>query len=318
MNRHSRVIVILLLIVLTALGTAIVLFRIDVGKDAGGMESGSSVSVSSDENSAAVVYKDSSGLFGLKDKSGNIILEPEWAELSALGSESFRAKLITRSAALYGVIDRKGDITVPFVYDEISRISDYLYCARLCDSGKYHFYGTDFSLLMTGAADSYFLEGTSLFVKQGEDTFTYKQGEILSLVRAELPRFKRPIDMNIKVEDPEVLTVMNCAQWSRFGDTAIAFLDILRRNKPDGLSEITEISALSDVTAAVNEKLSWKGKLSDNTYVCLSDDEGENIVYLDTELIIQSEEVADANICLKVGFRKNEMGEWLICEATII
>ncbi|MGN0631159.1 MAG: WG repeat-containing protein [Ruminococcus sp.] len=317
MNKHSRVIVIFLLIILSVLCAAIILFRIDVGKDAGGMESSSSLSVSSDGNSVAIVYKDSSGMYGLKDKSGNIILEPEWAELVSLGGGSFCAKLVTRLDTLYGVIDWKGDIIVPFVYDEITRISDYLYSARLRDSGKYHFYGTDLSLLMNGSADSFFLEGTNLFFKQGEDTFTYKQGEKLSLVRAELPRYKRPVDIDIKVENPDVLSVMDCAEWSSFGDSVITILDAVRRNKPELLAEASERSVISDILSAIKEMEQWKGRISDNTYVYTVDSNGETIVYLNTELIWQMEDETECSVPLELGFMKNETEEWLLSEAVI-
>lgn len=317
MNKHSRVIVIFLLIIMLVLCAAIILFKADVGKDAGSIESSSSLSVSSDGNSAAIVYKDSSGMYGIKDKSGNIILEPEWAELSSLGGGNYCAKLVTRLDTLYGVIDWKGDIIVPFVYDEITRISDYLYSARLRDTGKYHFYGADLSLLMNGSADSFFLEGTNLFFKQGEDTFTYKQGEKLSLVHAELPRYKRPIDLDIKVENPDVLSVMDSSEWSSFGDKVITILDAVRRSKPELLADSSERSVISDILSAINEMEQWKGRISDNTYVYTEDSNGETIVYLNTELLWQTEDETEYIIPLELGFIRNETEEWLLSEAVI-
>lgn len=306
-----------LLIIMLALCAAIILFKADVGKDAGSTESSSSLSVSSEGNSAAMVYKDSSGMYGLKDKSGNIILEPEWAELASLGGGNYSAKLVTRLDTLYGVIDWKGDIIVPFVYDEITRISDYLYSARLRDSGKYHFYGTDLSLLMNGSADSFFLEGTNLFFKQGEDTFTYKQGEKLSLVHAELPRYKRPIDLDIKVENPDVLSVMDSAGWSSFGDKVITILDAVRRSKTELLSDPSERSVISDILSAIDEMEQWKGRISDNTYVYTADSNGETIVYLSTELVWQTEDETEYSLPLELGFIRNETEEWLLSEAVI-
>lgn len=320
MNRHSRIIVILLLIILAALSAAIVLFRIDVGKDAGDAGKGSSAYVQYDDSSSAIVFKDGSGLYGLKDRDGNIILEPEWSELTVLGSGSFRARLNTRSETMYGVIDRKGDITVPFMYDEINRISDYLYSAKLHDTGKYHFYGNDFSLLINGAADSFFLEGTSILISQGQDTFTFKQGENLSLVRAELPRFKRPVDLKIKVEDPEVLSAMDCMQWSRFADDAVAFIDALRRNNIKFLCDESEKNAFYDIISEIKEIDSWKGRLSDNTFVYMINSEGEDSVYLETELTLPTENENDTeqNIPLRIQFKENETtGEWLIIKAAV-
>lgn len=322
MNRHSRIIVVLLLLILSALCAAIILFRMDIGKNTDNSGNNLSVSVSSEDSSTVIVYKDSNGLYGLKDRSDNIILEPEWSELTSIGNSGFRAKLNTRTGTLYGVIDRKGDIAVPFVYDDITHISDYLYSARLRDSGQYHFYGNDLSLVTEGAADKFFLEGTSLIINQGQDTFTYKQGDKLSLVRAEIPRFKRPVILNIMVENPKALSIMDCIQWSNFGDDTIAFLDAIRRNNSDLLYDASEINAFSDVSNEIKELTSWKGKLSENTFVYTADYGEEISIFLETELLFKQESEnkneTELNIPLKLEYRKSEStGEWLIYKANV-
>lgn len=320
MNRHSRIIVVLLLLILSALCAAIILFRIDIGKDTDNSGNNLSVSVSSEDNTAVIVYKDSNGLYGLKDRSDNIILEPEWSELTSIGNSGFRAKLNTRTGTLYGIINRQGDIAVPFVYDDITHISDYLYSARLRDSGQYHFYGNDFSLVTEGAADKFFLEGTSLIIDQGQDTFTYKQGDKLSLVRAEIPRFKRPVSLSITVENPKALSVMDCIQWSNFGDDTIAFFDAIRRDDSGLLYDASEINALLDVIDGIKEFTSWKGKLSGNTFVYTSDYDEESSIFLETELLFkqETENETELSIPLKLEYKKSEStGNWLIYKANV-
>lgn len=318
MNRHSKIIVILLLLVLISLGTAIVMFHISVGKDVRITEKSPSVPEMTDSRSSVDVFKDKNGLFGLKDSGGTIILEPEWTELESFDANFFRAKLITRSGSFYGVIDRNGNITVPFVYSEIKKISENVYAASLNDTEEYLFYSKNFTLLLPTSADNYYLMDTELCIVKGEDKFTYEQGEDLSLIKAEIPRFKRPITLGITIEDTAILSVVNSSQLSDIGDKAIAFLDMLRRNKTVDLSEITDSVSYADIISTVKTEHDWKGKLSDDTYVysAVSEDNNELKIYLETELIIQNEESDTENIPLVLGFRKDEEGQWLICEAS--
>ncbi len=304
--------------VLISLGTAIVMFHISVGKDVRNTEKSSSMSDMTDSYSPVNVFKDKNGFFGLKDSGGTIILEPEWTELEPFDKNFFKAKLITRSGPLYGVIDLNGNITVPFVYNEVKKISENIYAASLNDTEEYLFYSKDFTLLLPTSADNYYIIGTDLCIMKGEDKFTYEQDDELSLIKAEIPRFKRPITLNITIEDKTILSIINSSQLSDLGDKTITFLDMLRRNKTVGLSDITDSEALTDIISTVKTEHDWKGKLSDNTYVysAASENNNELRIYIETELIIQNQESNIENIPLILGFRKDEEGQWLICEAS--
>ena len=319
MNKHSRIIVILLLAVLVLLGTAITLFYIDVGKDARSTEDNTSLSGNSQHENSARVFKDSNGLCGLEDSNGTVILEPEWTELVPIGNSFFKAKLLTRADSLYGVIDSEGDVTVPFVYEDIERQSDYIYAAELKDTGQYLFYGNDFSLLLPHAADSYYMEGTNLCVFYGEDEFDYKQGEKLSLVKAVLPRFKRPVSVTLTIDDPDLLSVMESCEWSDFADHAIEFLDVFRRNRTDRLEEITDSSSLPEIKEALETKPSWTGKTSDSVYVYKTEFDGILTVYLELELVLEnSDEESESyeNNRLRAAFRKDKEGQWKLWEVS--
>lgn len=319
MNRHSKIIVILLLIVLISLGTAIVMFHISVGKDVYSTEKSSFLPEVTDNLSSVDVFKDKNGLFGLKDSVGTIILEPEWAELEPFDTDFFKAKLITRSGSLYGVIDRNGNITVPFVYSEIKKLSENVYAASLNDTEEYLFYNKDFILIFPTSADNYYLMDKELCIVKGNDKFTYEQDDELSLIKAEIPRFKRPINLNIIAENEAVLSVVNSSQLSDIGDKAVLFLDMFRRNKTVGLSEIIDSASLADITAFVKTKHEWKGKLSDNTYVYTisPEDNDELRIYIEIELIIPNEEENAKNIQLTLVFRKDDEEQWIICETFI-
>lgn len=319
MNRHSRIIVILLLAVLVLLGTAITLFYIDVGKDARSSGVSSSLTGNTQHENSARVFKDSNGLWGLEDSSGTVILEPEWSELVPIGNSCFKAKLLTRADSLYGVIDSEGDVTVPFVYENIERQSDYIYAAELKDTGQYLFYGNDFSLLLPHAADSYYMEGTNLCVSYGEDEYYYKQGENLSLVKAVLPRYRRPVSVTLTIDDPELLAVMESLEWSDFADRAIEFLDAFRRNQRDRLEEITDNASLPEVIKALETKPLWTGKTSDSIYVYKAEFDGALTVYLELELVLEKsdeESENDESARLRASFRQDKEGQWKLQEVT--
>lgn len=309
---------IFLMIVLISIGTAIIMFYINVGKDVESTSYNYSSSEMENSQTSVYVFKDQNGLFGLRDLSGTVILEPEWTELTPIGTDFFMAKLIVRSNSLYGVIDRKGEIIVPFVYSEIKQINDYIYSARIDDTGEYLFYSNNFELLFSCSADSYITDDNNLCIIKGEDkfTYTYSQDSEIVLIKAELPRSKRPIKLELSVDDVNVLSFMESKQWSDFGDKVILFLDAFRRNKTECLPEITDESALNEIRLLVEQKHLWKGKISDNAYVYSVESNEENVLYFRVELLIPLEDETEfQSVPLFVSFRKNETGEWLINDA---
>lgn len=318
MNRHSRIIMIFLMIVLISIGTAIIMFYINVGKDVESTSYNYSSSEEDRNQSSAYVFKDKSGLFGLRDSSGTVILEPEWTELTQICSDFFMAKIIVRSNSLYGVIDYKGDIIVPFVYSEIKQLSDYVYSAKVDDTGEYLFYGNNFELLFPFSADSYIVDDNNLCITRGEDKFTYSQGDEVVLIKAEMPRSKRPIKLELSVDDENVLSFMESKQWEDLGDKVILFLDAFRRNKTEHLSEITYEDALSEIRLLVEHEHLWKGKISDNAYFYTVDSSEKNVIYFRIELLIPFEDESEfQTVPLFISFKKNKTGEWLINDAFI-
>ncbi|MDE6020282.1 MAG: WG repeat-containing protein [Ruminococcus sp.] len=318
MNKHSRIIMIFLFIVIIALVTAIVVFHINAGKEAAVISKNDSDINASDVQYAASMFRDQNGLWGLKDSGGTIILDPEWNELIQINSDYFKAKLITRSGALYGVIDRNGDIIVPFVYSKIERLSEFVYSAKIRDSEEYLFYGRDFRLLLPYSANSYTADDSNLYITKDNDKFTYKQGEGLDLIKCEFTRLKRPINLTIILDDPQLISIMSSSQWSNTVNRIIIFLDALRRNKTDALSEIIFLDSFSDITALVKTKHQWRGRLSNDIYLytCESDESEINILCMKTELIVSGEEETEfENIPIVLCFSKDETGEWLISDA---
>lgn len=309
---------IFLMIVLISIGTAIIMFYINVGKDVKSTPYNYSSSEVGSNQSSAYVFKEQNGLFGLRDSSGTVILEPEWTELNPICTNFFMAKIIVRSNSLYGVIDCKGDIIVPFVYSEIKQISDYVYSAKIDDTGEYLFYDNNFELLFHFSADSYIVDDDNLCITRGEDKFTYNQGDEIVLIKAEMPRIKRPIKLELSVDDVNVLSFMESEQWGELGDKVILFLDALRRNKTEYLSKITYEDALSEIRMLVEQERLWKGKISDNTYFYTVDGNEKNVLYFRVELLIPFEDKTEfQNVPLFIGFKKNKTGEWLINNAFI-
>ena len=78
-----------------------------------------------------IIYSDKNK-FGVKDETGNIIIEPKYTKLIRLGEEGYIARFNSR----FGVIDKKGEIKVPFKYRHVERI-----LGRWVKLGNYSDYG---------------------------------------------------------------------------------------------------------------------------------------------------------------------------------
>lgn len=64
-------------------------------------------------------YDKETGLYGLKDADGNVVLEPTYTRIYAFEGEY--ARVTAENEDIYGMIDRSGALVIPVEYDEIER-----------------------------------------------------------------------------------------------------------------------------------------------------------------------------------------------------
>ncbi len=113
------------------------------------------------------------GLWGLRTRSGRVLLKPAWAYLRITDEDTLIAR--RRNEKLFGMIDSAGKTLLPFIYSDISSIGgERLWVAKLEEDDKvqYHFFRKDGVLWSNTAWDYYEYHGTTLMLTQGKNQFS--------------------------------------------------------------------------------------------------------------------------------------------------
>jgi hypothetical protein len=309
LNKHTRLLVVMLFAILILLVTAIVVFYMDVNK---GSQERVVTAEQTDSTQASHVFQGSNGLYGLMDASGNTVLEAEWQELSAIGNHCFLSCLTTGSGTLKGVIDQEGDIIVPFVYESIEPLTDFLYVGKLAEDGTYFFYNADFQLLLSGAWDAYSVVDETLCLECDGDQFVYGLGADLTLCEIRLFRQIRPISFTLELQDTELLRKMAWDDWCEIADMLMAYLDDYRRGHLDALEEITNAADLTEIVTASSTDFSWKGGAIDAISVVAAETEDDPLLQCSMVLTVEDAETTYST-CLQLTFSPDDLGDWKLC-----
>ncbi len=315
MIKHARIIVAMLLVILAGLIAAMIMFRIDINKSPSGSTDDLPETAGYDPYvSKAYVFMDETGLYGLRDGKGNIILEAEWTRLREIENQFFKAELMTRSGSVYGIVSSDGDVKVPFVYDEIEQISDHIYAGRLADEGRYMFYDAEFSLIFKESADSYSIADEILRIKRSGDEFVYNVKAEPVLAESSLFRKNRPISFTLRITDKEILTALAPSEQQETADLLLEYLDIYRRDQKERLRDITSASSLAEINLNTDTDFKWIGRLSDSIICYMAEEEEKSTLYCEAELYYD-ENGEEKSVILKIGFGRSADEEWVLTYA---
>lgn len=180
MNKHMRLVVSVLFIVIILLAVAITRFYSDTTKSPGSGGSQPAVAKMLDADSAGNrIFEDSSGLFGIADSSDRILVSPEWKELSFASSGICTASQRIKGKDLCGCIDYEGNVTVPFIYSSISRRTigeKVIYIAQASADSSCVVYDENFVPCFSRAWKGFLISGDDIVLNTDKGVYTYSAG----------------------------------------------------------------------------------------------------------------------------------------------
>lgn len=151
MSRNIRVIFVILSLIFVVFTWRIIQFYIDVNtvpiKD---KPEAPTFSKLSDEYYS---FGDN-GFYGVKERSGKIIIEARWNEIVKLGADRFAVSGYTSKGLRYGIIDTGENVVVPFIYKSLKNYSDEFLCGTT-ESGTYVLFDNCGNALINEEWDSF-------------------------------------------------------------------------------------------------------------------------------------------------------------------
>ena len=177
MNKHTRLVVSVLFIVIIALAIAITRFYSGSEKITGSGSEHFTIERKLDiDGRGNRIFQDSSGLYGIIDVSERVIVSPEWQELRFAGEDRCIASKRIMNRNLFGCIDYEGNIIAPFVYSSVERIQsegNTLYIGYSADGSGSVVYNDRFVSCLSRPWDSCTLDGSDLVLRSGSGSYTY-------------------------------------------------------------------------------------------------------------------------------------------------
>ncbi len=182
MNKHLKIFVSVLFIVIIILAICITRFYFDVSKDTGKNTSTAVIYSKKEQCSEDMcIFESENGLLGVADENNNIILEPQWNSIEIenenffiVSSDSFG------SENLYGCVDSEGNTRIPFIYSGFEKFGTEnmtFYVGKIAEENSCIVYDNSFNSCFGRVWDSYSIEDNKIKLYWGENAYTYFVGD---------------------------------------------------------------------------------------------------------------------------------------------
>lgn len=181
MNKHMKLIVSVLFIVIILLTAAISRFYSDTTKTTYDGSAQTEIEKLYDTDTAGNrIFENDEGLFGIIDSSDRIIVAPEWYQLQFCDNGICIAKSRIKNETLSGCIDYEGNIVVPIIYRNIIRHSaDGLtfYTAQADSDSSWVVYDKNFTPCFTNSWTGCEFSDKTLTLTDNKGRFIYSADE---------------------------------------------------------------------------------------------------------------------------------------------
>ncbi len=310
MNKHTKMVVGVLITVLIVLIAATISFSMDISKNSDGKTSGSVESTVNPDGNQIVCSED--GLYGMSNSNGSVIIEPEWEQLRFMGTDYLAASDKTNRV---GVLDVDGNIVVPFVYSDVYALTAGYYLAEFADSDRVILYDSTFRVFDAAAWDSCEWADGQLTLTHGENTFYYTaEEEQLLLEQADLSCDA----YNVSWNDNSDAAMLSPLRWSYASQTFEQLLSMIKTQ---------DFSLLNEVTDAEHENKVLSGSvlksgriLRNDTTAFLSlqkEEKNGSVLVWQIGITVGGKETDRANHTLSVTLAENQQGVWVATDVQI-
>lgn len=224
MNKHMKIVVSVLFIVIILLMVAISRFYSDTTKTT---KNGSAqTDIEKKHGSDALgnrIFENSSGLYGVIDSSDRVIAAPEWNELSFADNGKCIARAQIKNTLLSGCIDYEGNVVIPLIYKDINKHLSgtfLFYTAEVAADGSWVVYDKNFIPYFKHSWKECAVNGNTLTLADDNGVFTYSIGsEGMALSKAVVSGNALDCDYSFNVEsrillsklDPRMLEAISSA-----------------------------------------------------------------------------------------------------------
>ena len=244
MNKHTRLLVSVLFVVLIILTGAVTKFYLSSPEETSVHNNQAEIdrTVSSDSD-GNTIFQNSVGLYGIADSRNRIIVAPEWKNISFANDSYCIASAEIGGETFTGCIDYEGNIVIPFIYDSIVKYNCHgvvIFCACTHDRGDYVIYDSDFVPMFRETWEDFSADDSDITLHSnlGEYVFS-SDGENLLFKNASVHGVTLGCRYDINVSSRVLLSKLSPEMIEKISDYTAKYLRFAYTGNDDILSDIT-------------------------------------------------------------------------------
>ncbi len=230
MNKYTKFLIAILCSIILILAAAIARFYWNVSKSSSVISNQIDSLTEIDRSmDGYCIFTDSSGMYGVLDRSNRIIVDAEWKELEFFSSGYLLAKREVDQQDLVGILNMDGDVIVPFLYSDMQQLTKFLIVGVIGQNVGYVFYSDSFDPISNETWDRYQINDHFLTAFLKNDTFHFEMKEhsfhltSFDLTRASIPECT--LSFSLESSDVTLLTVQ---EWGFYMDLLEQFAGKLK------------------------------------------------------------------------------------------
>lgn len=230
MNKHTKLVVSVLFVVIIILAVGITRFYFNVSRNTGSSTDSAEIVRKLDiDEDGNRIFEDASGMYGIVDSRDKIIVAPEWLELSFADGKNCIASKRIGGRLLTGCINYEGNITIPFIYRNISRhqLEDFtFYIAESDSDGSHTIFDEGFVPCFMHSWDEAEITEEEIILSRNTGAFTYIVGENgLTCKKAVISGQAAQKDFQLSVYSRVLLSKLNFTDLEKITEATGAYLE---------------------------------------------------------------------------------------------
>ncbi len=250
MNKHTKLVVSVLFVVIIILAAAITRFYLDTPQDNVNRKNQTEIVKRLDVDSAGNrIFEDSNKNYGIADSSDRIIAAPEWLSLEFADSGFCIASRRIGGKKLCGCIDYEGNITVPFIYENIRKKycgDTVFYAADTSSANECVIYNDSFVPAFRHSWTECDVKGDEVILKSSQGVYTFSAGNGGFLFKgASVSGNTMGFDYSLDVFSRIILSKLNAPMLEKICSDIGEYLEFAYTGNDDILADITSGSRSS-------------------------------------------------------------------------
>ncbi len=242
MSNRVKFMISLLFIVAIILCVGLTKFYYDVSRDTGGGGDDERIAeVLTQYSTGLQLFRSTDGYYGLLDKEGAVVIEPEWTEILAVTPKLILASQRMDGQVLIGGIDYEENVVLPFVFQSMEKMGDFYYLGVVAEDGSNILYDSDtFVPVFSDSWTSVTYKGRTLTLSREGCTLSYYANEGREVLqKASMETFVGGIAMEWEVTGSLYLAELKPEGLQGISSHVTDYMEMLLSNDFSNLSLIT-------------------------------------------------------------------------------